>query len=255
MRRLVPALAALALAAGPPVGLPPGSPVGLPAAGSRGASPADASPAHAAPADVAPPDVAPPPPAYYRPVVVDGMTFPVARSNWLSVIELTDSWHAPRMRLVGGRWRLVGFHEGVDIGAEEGTPVLAMTPGRVEAVGWTFYSGTRVGVRGSDGRYYFYAHLSEVAPGVSVGATVRPGMLLGLVGNTGYGPPGHEDEFPPHLHLGIREGDRWVNPYPLVSRLYRRAAAATARAERELARLAAEGRRGAHDALAAQLFL
>jgi murein DD-endopeptidase MepM/ murein hydrolase activator NlpD len=205
-----------------------------------------------APAVSADPRIQAPPPSYYRPVIVDGMTFPVARSNWLSVVQFQEDWHEPRMRLIDGKWTLVGFHEGNDIVAEKGTPVLSVAPGTVEAVGWTFYSGTRVGVRGSDGRYYFYAHLSAVA--VAVGAPVGAGIVIGRVGNTGYGPPGHEDEFPAHLHFGIQEGAEWVNPYPLVARLYRHAVTATRRAERELARLAAEGRRKAHDRLAARLY-
>lgn len=198
--------------------------------------------------------VPPPPPSYYRPTIVDGMTFPVARTNWLSVVSFHDDWHAPRMRLIDGTWRLVGFHEGVDIGAEKATPILSVTAGRVEAVGWTFYSGTRVGIRGTDGRYYFYAHLSAVAPGIAVGAPVRAGTVLGRVGNTGYGPPGHEDEFPPHLHFGIQAGAEWVNPYPLVSRLYGEAVAATRKAERRLERLAAQERRSAHERLVARTF-
>ena len=182
-----------------------------------------------------------PQPAYYRPVVVDGFTFPVARSNWLSVIELADDWHDPRFRLIDGRWQLVGYHEGNDIIAEKGTPVVSMTAGTVEAVGWTFYSGTRVGVRGVDGKYYFYAHLSRVDPSVRVGAAVQPGTPLGLVGNTGYGPLGHEDEFPPHLHVGIEGPAGWENPYPLVRRLYRSAVRVTATGERRLAELARQG--------------
>jgi murein DD-endopeptidase MepM/ murein hydrolase activator NlpD len=186
--------------------------------------------------------------------MVDGMTFPVARTNWLSVVSFHNDWHEPRLRLIDGRWRLVGFHEGLDIGAEKGTPILSVTAGRVEAVGWTFYSGTRVGVRGTDGRYYFYAHLSEVDPGIAVGAPVRPGAVLGRVGNTGYGNPGHEDEFPPHLHFGIQDGAGWVNPYPLVTRLYREAIAATRRVERELRRLADQGRRKAYQRMVASVF-
>jgi murein DD-endopeptidase MepM/ murein hydrolase activator NlpD len=182
-----------------------------------------------------------PPPAYYRPVIVDGFTFPVARANWLSVIETGDDWHDPRFRLIDGRWQLVGYHEGNDIVAEEGTPVLAATAGTVEAVGWTFYSGTRVGVRGNDGKYYFYAHLSEVAPGVVPGAAVPTGAILGRVGNTGYGPPGREDRFPPHLHFGIEGPGGWENPYPLVRRLYRASVRATTRAEHRLAALARAG--------------
>jgi murein DD-endopeptidase MepM/ murein hydrolase activator NlpD len=183
------------------------------------------------------------------------MTFPVARTNWLSVVQFEDDWHEPRMRLIDGQWRLVGFHEGVDISAEKGTPILSVMAGMIEAEGWTFYSGTRVGVRGTDGRYYFYAHLSAVAPGIAVGAPVRAGTVLGRVGNTGYGSPGHEDEFPPHLHFGIRAGAEWVNPYPLVARLYGEAVAASRRAERRLERLAAEGRRMAHWRLAARTYV
>jgi murein DD-endopeptidase MepM/ murein hydrolase activator NlpD len=195
-----------------------------------------------------------PGPAYYRPVIIDGKTFPVARSNWLSVIEMGDDWHDPRFRLIAGKWRLVGVHEGNDITAEEGTPVLSATAGAVEAVGWTFYSGTRVGVRGTDGRYYFYAHLSEVAPGIAVGSPVEPGTVLGLIGNTGYGGPGHEDEFPPHLHLGIEGPSGWENPYPLVRSLYRRSVAATAQAERRLSALGREGAAAAVDRMARHLY-
>jgi murein DD-endopeptidase MepM/ murein hydrolase activator NlpD len=195
-----------------------------------------------------------PPPSYYRPIMVDGMTFPVARTNWLSVVSFQNDWHEPRLRLIGGKWRLVGFHEGLDISAEKGTPILSVTAGRVEAVGWTFYSGTRVGVRGTDGRYYFYAHLSEVGPGIEAGAPVRAGAVLGRVGNTGYGNPGHEDEFPPHLHFGIQEGAGWVNPYPLVDRLYRGAVTVTRRVERRLERLAAQGRRRAYQSLVASVY-
>jgi murein DD-endopeptidase MepM/ murein hydrolase activator NlpD len=183
-----------------------------------------------------------PRPAYYEPVIEGGFTFPVARSNWLSVIQFDDDWHEPRFRLIGGRWRLVGVHEGNDILAEEGTPVLSATSGRVEAVGWTFYSGTRVGIRGTDGRYYFYAHLSAVAPGIRVGAAVETGTMIGRVGNTGYGAPGTEDRFPPHLHFGIEGSAGWENPYPLVRRAYRRSVRVSTRSERRLVALAEAGR-------------
>ncbi len=161
--------------------------------------------------------------ARYRPSVVrNSMTFPVARTAWYSVINFSNDWHAPRLRLEDGRWRLVGFHEGTDVFAEPGTPVRSAAAGRVEAVGWTFYSGWRVGIRSSDGRYWLYAHLREFAPGISPGALVEAGTRIGEVGNTGYGNrPGHDDEFTYHLHFGIQESDgTWVNPYPLLRRLY-----------------------------------
>lgn len=151
------------------------------------------------------------------------MVFPVVRSDWYSVINFRDDWHAPRMRVLpDGTWELTGYHEGNDVFAEPGTPVVAVLGGRVEQIGWTFYSGWRVGIRGADGRYWFYAHLSRFAPGLTIGTPVAAGQPLGEVGNTGYGAtPGHRDEFTYHLHLGIQEVDgTWTNPYPLVSRLY-----------------------------------
>lgn len=185
-------------------------------------------------------------PAYYRPVILDGKAFPVARSNFLSLLEFPNNWHAPRLRLINGKWQLVGVHLGIDIVAERGTPVLAMERGVVENVGWTFYSGTRVGVRGVDGRYYLYAHLSSVQTGIRTGAQVAAGAVLGRVGNTGYGSPGHRDEFPPHLHFGIESaGGTWVNPYPTLVRLYRIAVTETTRSQTLLDRLAAAGKREA----------
>lgn len=158
-------------------------------------------------------------------VVVRGMVFPVARTNYYSVINFRNDWHAPRMRFINGRWRQVGAHEGNDIFAEPGTPVRAVTAGRVENLGWLFYSGWRVGIRAPDGLYWFYAHLRSFASGLSIGDDVETGQLLGEVGNTGYGAdPGHSDEFTYHLHLGIQEPDgRWTNPYPIVRHLYRQA--------------------------------
>jgi murein DD-endopeptidase MepM/ murein hydrolase activator NlpD len=162
---------------------------------------------------------------YVAPVQVDGMVFPVARSSWFSVINFTDDWHDPRMRFENGHWELIGVHEGNDIFAEPGTPIVATLGGRVENLGWTFYSGWRVGVRGDDGRYWFYAHMRRFAPGLSIGDRVQAGSLLGEVGNTGYGAvPGHDGEFTYHLHIGIQEADgTWTNPYPVMRRLYRAA--------------------------------
>ena len=194
------------------------------------------------------------PPSYYRPVIGGGFTFPVARANWLSVIELEEDWHDPRFRLIDGEWQLVGFHEGNDVVAEEGTPVLSATAGTVEAVGWTFYSGTRVGVRGTDGKYYFYAHFSRVADGIAVGTPVEPGTVLGAVGNTGYGDPGHEDEFPPHLHFGIEGPAGWENPFPLIMRLYRMSVRATTRGEERLSVAARTGDQARFERLAGELY-
>jgi murein DD-endopeptidase MepM/ murein hydrolase activator NlpD len=186
-------------------------------------------------------------PSYYRPAIVDGMAFPVARTNYLSHLAFPNNWHAPRLRLIDGTWELVGVHEGIDISAERGTPILSMTDGVVEATGWTFYSGTRVGIRGEDGRYYFYAHLDQIAAGIVSGAGVVAGEVLGELGNTGYGGPGHRDEFPPHLHLGIEaaDGSEWVNPYPTLVSLYEATVRAHERWQSRIDDMATAGKRAA----------
>ena len=164
-------------------------------------------------------------PGYLPPVVVENQVFPVMRTDWYSVINFQRDWGAPRMRFENGRWRQTGTHEGNDVFAELGTPVVSVTGGTIENIGWLFYSGWRVGVRGDDGRYWFYAHMRRLAPGLSSGQRVEPGTPVGEVGNTGYGDEvGHRDEFPPHLHLGIQETSGvWSDPYPLLRRLYRAA--------------------------------
>ena len=157
----------------------------------------------------------------YVPPEPNAQVFPVARSRWYSVINFGDDWLAPRMRYVDGQWRQVGVHEGNDIFAEPRTPVRAVTDGTVENTGWLFYSGWRIGIRGDDGRYWFYAHLAE-PPSLVQGQRVEAGQNIGLVGNTGYGQtPGHKDEFSAHLHVGIQKPTgEWVNPHPLMKRLY-----------------------------------
>jgi murein DD-endopeptidase MepM/ murein hydrolase activator NlpD len=162
--------------------------------------------------------------SYLPPEHHEGATFPVARSRWYSVINFSNDWHAPRMRLIDGKWRQVGVHEGTDVFAEPGTPVRAILPGVVEQAGWTFYSGWRIGIRDAAGRYWFYAHLAR-PPSLPIGRRVDTGDRLGFVGNTGYGnTPGHKNEFTYHLHLGIQGPDGvWVNPYPMLKRLYREA--------------------------------
>lgn len=102
-------------------------------------------------------------------------------------------------RSFGGR----RIHEGVDIFASYGTPVLACSYGYVELMGWNRFGGWRLGIRDAKNMYYYYAHLSSFSKGIQQGDLVRPGQVIGYVGNTGYGPPGTAGKFPPHLHFGI----------------------------------------------------
>lgn len=102
-------------------------------------------------------------------------------------------------------------HEGIDIFAPRGTPVIAAEAGRVTRVGNTPRGGKHVWVRG-DQRSFYYAHLDSIA--VSPGARVRRGDPLGTVGNTG-----NAITTSPHLHFGIYKFARGaIDPLPLVGR-------------------------------------
>lgn len=95
------------------------------------------------------------------------------------------------------------IHEGEDIFAGYGTPVLSASYGYVEVIGWNNYGGWRIGIRDLNNVYYYYAHLSRFAKGLKEGDLVKPGEVIGYVGSSGYGPPGTNGKFPPHLHFGM----------------------------------------------------
>jgi len=119
------------------------------------------------------------------------------------------------------------IHEGTDIFANYGTPVIATTYGVVELKGWNTYGGWRIGIRDIHNIYHYYAHLNHYAKGVKIGDIVKPGDLLGTVGSSGYGPPGTAGKFPPHLHYGMYKDNgrnEWsFDPYPYLIRWERMA--------------------------------
>ena len=102
-------------------------------------------------------------------------------------------------------------HDGVDIFAPKGTPVLAISAGRVSRVQVTNLGGKVVWVRDPiRNSNLYYAHLDSQA--VSRGQEVELGDTLGFVGNTG-----NARTTPPHLHFGIyRRGEGPVNPDPFL---------------------------------------
>jgi len=119
-------------------------------------------------------------------------------------------------------WGGVRIHEGTDIFAPYGTPVRSTCYGIVEIKGWNKYGGWRIGIRDLDNLYHYYAHLSGYDKNLKPGDIVRPGQVIGWVGNSGYGKPGTQGKFPPHLHYGIYRDRGWVewafDPYPLLKK-------------------------------------
>ncbi len=113
-------------------------------------------------------------------------------------------------------------HEGTDIMAlvnERGRyPIISMTDGTVEKIGWLRLGGYRIGIRSPSGGYYYYAHLYESATDFQEGDEVKAGELLGFMGDSGYGEEGTIGQFAVHLHVGIYVDDEngeemSLNPY------------------------------------------
>lgn len=88
-------------------------------------------------------------------------------------------------------------HEGMDIFAPKGTPVVAPVGGIITRVGRNSLGGNVVWLNSRRTQHsYYFAHLAEVK--VCRGDTVAQGTVLGTVGNTG-----NARLTPPHLHFGI----------------------------------------------------
>jgi murein DD-endopeptidase MepM/ murein hydrolase activator NlpD len=108
-----------------------------------------------------------------------------------------------------------GFHEGNDLFATFGTPVVAVHDGTIGRVGTLAISGNRLWLTTPHGDAFFYAHLSAFSPAAVDGNFVQAGTVLGYVGNTGDAEP-----TPPHLHFEIHPGgeeEPAVDPYPILT--------------------------------------
>lgn len=122
----------------------------------------------------------------------------------VSRTAVADTWQAPR-----GTGRR---HEGQDIFAPKGTPILSATNGYIYKIGENNLGGQTVSVIGSGGRVYYYAHLDSYARGIAVGDRVSKRTVLGYVGTTG-----NAQGTPPHLHFGIYTLTGAINPLPLLT--------------------------------------
>jgi murein DD-endopeptidase MepM/ murein hydrolase activator NlpD len=145
---------------------------------------------------------APAPPPAPMPAVA-GHVFPVSGPHTYG-----DPFGAPRKGYT---------HQGQDILAAEGVPVVAPVAG---AISFTDYQANAAGYyiveKGSDGYDYFFAHCQKGSTVVAPGQAVLAGQQLCNVGMTG-------DASGPHLHLEVWEGG-WrvdagshpIDPLPLL---------------------------------------
>jgi murein DD-endopeptidase MepM/ murein hydrolase activator NlpD len=109
---------------------------------------------------------------------------------------------------------LLGYtrmHQGIDFGAETGTPVLAAGEGVVvERRVWGGY-GNWLKIRHANGWETGYGHLSAYAAGLYPGMKVTQGQVVGYVGATGLATG-------PHLHYEVWRGGLRVNPTGAAAR-------------------------------------
>lgn len=142
-----------------------------------------------------------------------------AHTPFSITIEKSPAYHFP---VLGGKNADIGSyfgdmreggkrdHEGLDIFAEKGTPVLAAVNGRVTRSGNRGLGGKQVWLRDSKRHQsLYYAHLDSIMPDLG---KVNTGDTLGFVGNTG-----NARTTPSHLHFGIyKRGHGAIDPIGFV---------------------------------------
>lgn len=130
--------------------------------------------------------------------VSGAMTCPVA-----GPVSFVDSWGAPRSGHT---------HQGVDMMADYGTPVVAIVTGTITYAAYDGSGGNMLFLAGNDGNDYWYMHNQENL--VGEGTRVQVGEQIATVGDTGNAAG------TPHVHFEFHPGrGAAVNPYPLVASL------------------------------------
>lgn len=97
----------------------------------------------------------------------------------------------------------VRMHSGLDFKASYGTPIVAVTDGRITGAGRMGGCGNAVRIDHGGALQTRYCHMSQIA--ARSGQFVRRGQVIGYVGSTGLSTG-------PHLHYEMHRGGRPVNP-------------------------------------------
>ena len=96
-------------------------------------------------------------------------------------------------------------HYGIDYAAPTGTPIHAISSGRVSYTGWNGGYGNTVIINHGSRYQSLYAHIRRHSYTVKSGQWVKQGQIIGYVGSTGLATG-------PHLHFGLYEYGRAINP-------------------------------------------
>lgn len=119
-----------------------------------------------------------------------------------SFARISSKFNPRRRHPITGR---IKPHNGVDFAATRGTPVYAASDGEIGFSGSLRGYGNVVKVNHSSDIETRYAHLHNIAPGLSVGDLVKKGDVIGYVGSTGWSTG-------PHLHYEVLISGRPQDP-------------------------------------------
>ncbi|PKK91795.1 MAG: hypothetical protein CVV64_03785 [Candidatus Wallbacteria bacterium HGW-Wallbacteria-1] len=112
-----------------------------------------------------------------------------------------------RMHPLLRKWK---FHNGVDLAAKRGTPIVAAAGGVVIYSGWKAYFGRTVMIEHPSGYTTIYAHCSSLK--AQKGDRIQKGQIIAKVGRSGSATGNH-------LHFSIKEGDQYVSPTKYLKKL------------------------------------
>ena len=102
------------------------------------------------------------------------------------------------------------FHAGVDINAHSGSRVFSAEGGRISDIGYRGAAGRRLQITTDSGAVLTYAHMGSFSEGLSLGAVVGEGEIVGTVGTTGNARNlGPDDQ---HLHFAVTIDGVSVDP-------------------------------------------
>lgn len=121
-----------------------------------------------------------------------------------------SSAYGPRGLICNGAGCSNSFHDGVDFSGSCGTPIKAVSAGRVTFVGAAGSYGNRVIVDHGGGVESIYGHLQGGSYRVSVGDLVEPGTIVAGIGATGVVTGCH-------LDLKISVNGSFTNPVPFLA--------------------------------------
>jgi len=136
--------------------------------------------------------------------VVEDFVIPVLFG--IALDDITPDFGAPR----GGGTR---SHEGQDMVAPLGTPIVTPTEAVVTSVGTGDSAGKFVYTANPGGESFRYMHLDDIA-NIEAGDVLKAGDFIGTVGDTGNAKGAGA-----HLHFEVRDGEA-LDPYPRITKEY-----------------------------------